>query len=76
MYYDYTTLITDVHKINVLVVSRHAVRCEVLSVFVPSPTINNQSSVCHLVCYMVDITLHKPRCGKYWQRVDIGRLRN
>ena len=32
MYYDYTTLITDVHEINVLVVSRHVVRCEVLSV--------------------------------------------
>ena len=32
MYYDYTTLITDVHEINVLVVSRHVVRCDVLSV--------------------------------------------
>ena len=76
MYNDYTTLITDVHKINVLVVSRHVVRCEVLRVIEPSPTINNQSSVCHLVCYMVDITLHKPCSGKYWQRVYIGRLRN
>ena len=33
MYYDYTTLITDVNKINVLVVSRHVVRGDVLSVF-------------------------------------------
>ena len=76
MYYDDTTLITDVHEINVLVVSRHVVRCEVLSVIDPSQIIHNQSSVCHLVCYMVDITLHKPHSGKYWQRVNIGRLRN
>ena len=51
-------------------------RCEVLSVIEPSQIINNQSSVCQLVCYMVDITLHKPHSGKYWPRVDIGRLRN
>ena len=76
MYYDYTTLITDVHEINVLVVSRHVVRCEVLSVIEPRSNINNQSSVCHLVCYMVDITLHKPCSGKFRQRVDIDRLRN
>ena len=66
MYYDYTTLITDVHEINVLVVSRHVVRCDVFSVIDPSQIINNQSSVCHLVCYMVDNTLHKPHSGKYW----------
>ena len=76
MYYDYTTLITDVHESNVLMVSRHVVRCEVLSVIEPSPIINNQSSVCHLVCYTVDITLHKPHSEIYWQRVNIGRLRN
>ena len=76
MYYDYTTLITDVHENNVLVVSRHVVRCEILSVIEPSPKINNQSSVCHLVCYTVDVTLHKPHSGIYWQRVNIGRLRN
>ena len=76
MYYDYTTLITDVHENNVLMVSRHVVRCEVLSVIEPSPIINNQSSVCHLFCYTVDITLHKPHSGIYWQRVNIGRLRN
>ena len=35
MYYDYTTLITDVHESNVLMVSRHVVRCEVLSVIEP-----------------------------------------
>ena len=76
MYYDYTTLITDVNENNVLMVSRHVVRCEVLSVIEPSPIINNQSSVCHLVCYTVDLTLYKPHSGKYWQRVNIGRLRN
>ena len=76
MYYDYTTLITDVHESNVLVVSSRVVRCEVLSVIEPSPIINNQSSVCHLVCYTVDITLHKPHSGIYWQRDNIGRLRN
>ena len=47
MFYDYTTLITDVYEINVLVVSRHVVRCDVLSVIDPSQIINNQSSVCH-----------------------------
>ena len=41
MYYDYTTLITDVHEINVLVVSRHVVRCDVLSGIEPSQIINN-----------------------------------
>ena len=63
MYYDYTTPITDVHKINVLVVSRYVVGCDVLRVIEPSPIINNQHSMCHLVCYMVDITLHKPHSG-------------
>ena len=76
MYYDCTTLITDVHEINVLVVSRHVARCDVLKVSDPSQIINNQSSVCHLVRYMVDITSHKPHSGKYWQRVNVGRSRN
>ena len=63
MYYDYTTPITDVHKINVLVVSRYVVGCDVLRVIEPSQIINNQHSMCHLVCYMVGITLHKPHSG-------------
>ena len=46
MYYDYATLITDVREINVLVVSRHVVRCDVLSVIDPSQIINNQSVQC------------------------------
>ena len=65
MYYDYTTLITDVHENNVLMVSRHVVRCEVLSVIEPSPIINNQSSVCHSVCYTVDISMWICRTRKY-----------
>ena len=36
MYYDYTTLITDVHEINVLVVSKHVARCDVLKVIDPN----------------------------------------